>query len=67
MANFCIVCGRNWPPEPVRVLIIGGDLIEFCDDCKDSRDVLVRADGTRVSLMEAWEEARAQAQEQGEA
>jgi ribosome-binding protein aMBF1 (putative translation factor) len=59
MANSCIICERRWPPEPVRVLLIEGSFLEFCDECKDDNTVLMRPDGSPVSLLVAWQEAKA--------
>jgi len=59
MADYCVACKRRWPTNPVRVLIIGDSFIEFCDDCRDDESVLMRPDGTPVSLGQAWLEAHA--------
>ena len=53
MANFCVICERRWPPEPVRMLILGpGMWYEYCEECADTPGAL-ECDGKPMTPREA--------------
>jgi len=38
VANHCCVCDRRWPPEPVIMIVLGDEWLEFCAECQDTPD-----------------------------
>lgn len=35
MADYCVFCETRRPEGGTKIIITGGGLIEFCNDCKD--------------------------------